>query len=70
MTAPGIQSFKTALLFAAEHENASVLVALLLFRGAHVDAQETQVALGVNFIDEDETHAFGCAYAGGCTSYG
>ena len=52
MTAPGIQSFKTALLFAAEHENASVLVALLLFRGANINAQETQVALGVNFIDE------------------
>ena len=48
-----MQSFKTALLFAAEHkEKASALVALLLFRGAHIDAQETQVALGVNFILE------------------
>ena len=66
-----MQSFKTALLFAAEHkQKASVLVALLLFRGAHVDAQETQVSLRVNFIDEDETHAFGCAYAGGFTSCG
>ena len=52
MTAPGIQSFKTALLFAAEHEKkASMLVALLLFRGADIDAQETQVAPSVDFIE-------------------
>ena len=52
MTALKIQSFKTALLFAAEHKNASIPVALLLFRGAHVDAQETQVALSFDFIDD------------------
>ena len=46
-----MQSFKTALLFAAKHKNASIPVALLLFRGAHIDAQETQVALSVNYVD-------------------
>ena len=53
MTAPGMQSLKTALLFAAEHNaKASLLVPILLFRGANINAQETQVALSVNFIDE------------------
>ena len=38
-----MQFLKSALLFAAEHENASLLVPLLLSCGADIDVQETQV---------------------------
>ena len=48
----GMQSFKTALLFAAENKEGKAydLVELLLDCGAHIDAQETQVVQSVEFI--------------------
>ena len=44
-TMPCMQFLKSALLFAAEQKNASVLVPLLLFYGADIDAQETRAVL-------------------------
>ena len=43
MTISCMQVLKSALLFAAEHEEAPLLVPLLLSYGANIDAQEIQV---------------------------
>ena len=43
-TIPDMQFLKSALLFAAEHKKASLLVPLLLCYGADIDAEETQVS--------------------------
>ena len=50
MTVPCMQFLKSALLFAAEHENASTLVPLLLFWGANINAQEIEVSLLAYFF--------------------
>ena len=44
-TIPDMQFLKSALLFAAEHTNAPVLVPVLLSCGANIDVQEAEVIL-------------------------
>ena len=43
-----MQVLKSALLFAAEHERAPLLVPLLLCHGANIDAQDQQVLLNAD----------------------
>ena len=53
-----MQFLKSALLFAAEHENASTLVPLLLSCGANIDVQEKKVMpLAWYFLRDIVIHA-------------